>query len=170
MADTVSQRGESRKAIPKLSHPVDLSKAVDEKLLVERVFVVRADELEENAERIIPVVFSTEFEYVQWFGREMLSHDSDAVDLTRMMNKTAPVLLNHSRDGQIGVVEDSRIVNRQGLANLRFSKGVTGEEIYRDVLDGIRSQISCGYRILKWEIDETDPSNPLIHNHPVATF
>ena len=90
MADTVSQRGESRKAIPKLSHPVDLSKAVDEKLLVERVFVVRADELEENAERIIPVVFSTEFEYVQWFGREMLSHDSDAVDLTRMMNKTAP--------------------------------------------------------------------------------
>ena len=161
MADTVSQRGESRKAIPKLSHPVDLSKAVDEKLLVERVFVVRADELEENAERIIPVVFSTEFEYVQWFGREMLSHDSDAVDLTRMMNKTAPVLLNHSRDGQIGVVEDSRIANRQGLANLRFSKGVTGEEIYRDVIDGIRSQISCGYRILKWEIDETDPSNPL---------
>ena len=28
------------KAIPKLSHPVDLSKAVDEKLLVERLFVV----------------------------------------------------------------------------------------------------------------------------------
>ena len=72
------------KAIPKLSHPVDLSKAVDEKLLVERLFVVRADELEENAERIIPVVFSTEFEYVQWFGREMLSHDAGAVDLSRI--------------------------------------------------------------------------------------
>ena len=49
----------------------------------------------------------------------------------------------------------------KGLANLRFSKSVTGEEIYRDVLDGIRSQISCGYRILKWEIDETEPQDPL---------
>ena len=56
------------KAIPKHTHPVDLSKAVDEKLLVERLFFVRAEELEENAERIIPVVFSTEFEYVQFFG------------------------------------------------------------------------------------------------------
>ena len=149
------------KVMPKAVQTVDLSKAVDDELLVERIFLVRADELQENEERTIPVVFSTEFEYVQFFGREMLSHDAGAVDLSRIENKTAPVLLNHSRDGQIGVVEDSRIVNRQGVANLRFSKGVTGEEIYRDVLDGIRSQISCGYRILKWEVDETDPNDPL---------
>ena len=80
------------------------------------------------------------------------------------------MLLNHSRETQIGVVENAKLVNRQGLANLRFSKGVTGEEIYRDVLDGIRSQISCGYRILKWEIDETDPNRSTLHNHPVATL
>ena len=149
------------KVMPKAVQTVDLSKAVDDNLLVERLFVVRADELQENEERTIPVVFSTEFEYVQWFGREMLSHDAGAVDLSRVMNKTAPVLLNHSRDGQIGVVEDARLVNKQGEANLRFSKGNTGEEIYRDVLDGIRSQISCGYRIMKWEVDETDPNDPL---------
>ena len=111
------------KAIPKLSHPVDLSKAVDEKLLVERLFVVRADELEENAERIIPVVFSTEFEYVQWFGREMLSHDSDAVDLNpHDEQNSAGASESFSSDGQIGVVEDARLINKQGEANLRFSK------------------------------------------------
>ena len=149
------------KVKPKTAQTVDLSKAVDDELLVERIFLVRADELQENEERTIPVVFSTEFEYVQWFGREMLSHDAGAIDFARMMNATAPVLLNHSRDGQIGVVEDARLVNRQGIASLRFSRSDKGHEIYRDVLDGIRSQISCGYRIMKWEVDETDPNDPL---------
>ena len=149
------------KVMPKAVQTVDLSKAVDDELLVERIFLVRADELQENPERTVPVVFSSEHEYSQWFGRETLSHDSGAIDLSRMMNKTAPVLLNHSRDGQIGVVEDARLVNRQGIASLRFSRSDKGHEIYRDVLDGIRSQISCGYRIMKWEVDETDPNDPL---------
>ena len=149
------------KVMPKGVQTVDLSKAVDDELLVERIFLVRADELQENEERTIPVVFSTEFEYSQWFGREMLSHDAGAIDLSRMMNKTSPVLLNHSREAQIGVVEEARLVNRQGIASLRFSRSDKGHEIYRDVLDGIRSQISCGYRIMKWEVDETDPNDPL---------
>ena len=149
------------KVMPKGVQTVDLSKAVDDELLVERIFLVRADELQENEERTIPVVFSTEFEYAQWFGREMLSHDAGAIDLSRMMNKTAPVLLNHSKETQIGVVEEARLVNRQGIASLRFSRSDKGHEIYRDVLDGIRSQISCGYRIMKWEVDETDPNDPL---------
>ena len=149
------------KVMPKGVQTVDLSKAVDDELLVERIFLVRADELQENEERTIPVVFSTEFEYVQFFGREMLSHDAGAVDLSRIENKTAPVLLNHSRENQIGVVEEARLVNRQGIASLRFSRSDKGHEIYRDVLDGIRSQISCGYRIMKWEVDETDPNDPL---------
>ena len=149
------------KVMPKGVQTVDLSKAVDDELLVERIFLVRADELQKNEERTIPVVFSTEFEYAQWFGREMLSHDAGAIDLSRMMNKTAPVLLNHSKETQIGVVEEARLVNRQGIASLRFSRSDKGHEIYRDVLDGIRSQISCGYRIMKWEVDETDPNDPL---------
>ena len=149
------------KVMPKAVQTVDLSKAVDDELLVERIFLVRADELQENEERTIPVVFSTEFEYAQWFGREMLSHDAGAIDFVRMQNKTAPVLLNHSRETQIGVVENAKLVNRQGIATLRFSRSDKGQEIYRDILDGIRSQISCGYRIMKWEIDETEPQDPL---------
>ena len=149
------------KVMPKAVQTVDLSKAVDDELLVERIFLVRADELQENEERTIPVVFSTEFEYAQWFGREMLSHDSGAIDFVRMNGKTAPVLLNHSRETQIGVVENAKLVNRQGIATLRFSRSDKGQEIYRDILDGIRSQISCGYRIMKWEIDETEPQDPL---------
>ena len=142
--------------------PVNLQRAVDERLLIERLFTVRADEMEETDDRTIPVVFSTEAEaYQQFFGREVLSHDQNAVDLSRMLNKTAPVLSNHKRDSQIGVVENARIVNRQGVAELRFSKGEMGDEIYRDVLDGIRSQISVGYQIRKFERDDSNPADPL---------
>ena len=76
---------------------------------------MRADEIEATDDRTIPVVFSSEAEaYQQHFGREVLSHDQTAVDLSRMMNKTAPVLANHHRDEQIGVVEGARIVNQAG--------------------------------------------------------
>ena len=117
---------------------------------------------EATDDRTIPVVFSSEAEARQpYFGREVLSHAQGAVDLSRIMTKTAPVLANHRRDEQIGVVEGARIVNRQGVAELRFSKGSAGDEIYRDILDGIRSQISVGYQILKFERDDENPNDPL---------
>ena len=143
------------------SKVVNLDKAVDGELLIERLFTVRADSLEENADRSVNVVFSTEYQYTQWFGREVLSHDTGAMDLSRIDNQTAPVLLNHNRNEQIGVIDSARMVNRQGIATLRFSRNKLGDEVYKDILDGIRSQISCGYRIFKWEVDETDPNDPL---------
>ena len=144
-----------------IKRPIDLQRAVDEGLLIERLFVVRADDMEENEDRTIPVVFSTEHEYRNWFGREILSHDPGACDMERMGNKTAPVMLNHNRSEQIGVVEGASVVDRQGKATLRFSRSTLGEEIYRDILEGIRSQVSAGYKIRKWEVDKTDPNDPL---------
>ena len=86
------------------------------------------------------------------------------------MNKTAPVLLNHSRDGQIGVVEDARLINKQGEANLRFSKGATGEEIYRDVLDGITVTDKLWLSDSQVGNRRNRPFRPFIHNHPVAAL
>ena len=132
--------------------------------------MVRADELEENAERVIPVVFSTEFEYVQFFGREMLSHDAGAVDLSRIENKTAPVLLNHSRDGQIGVVEDARLINKQGRSKPEILKrcdwrgDLSGRSRRHTVTDKLwLSDSQVGNR-------RNRPFRPFIHNHPVAAL
>ena len=64
--------------------PIDLQRAVDEQLLIERIFTVRADEMEATDDRTIPVVFSSEAEaYQQHFGREVLSHDQNAVATCR---------------------------------------------------------------------------------------
>ena len=75
------------KVMPKaVQRPVDLSKAVDDELLVERIFLVRADELQKNEERTIPVVFSAVsiLNTRSGSGVNILSHDSGAIDLSAL--------------------------------------------------------------------------------------
>jgi HK97 family phage prohead protease len=98
-------------------------------------------------DRTIPVVFSTETDKVErWFGREILDHSPKSVRLDRL-NNAAPLLLDHDSREQIGVIESASIGGKRGQAVVRFSKSAKGEEVYQDVLDGIRSKISVGYRI-----------------------
>ena len=135
--------------------------AIANRKLVLTPITLRADEMEETEDRIIPVVFSAGAEYRQWWGREKLTVSKRAVKMERLNKKIAPVLHNHDRDQTIGVVESARIDGEQAIADLRFSKNGFAEEVYRDMLDGIRRQISCGYRIMKYEIDESNERDPL---------
>lgn len=96
--------------------------------------------------RSINLSFSSEEPVERFFGMEVLSHSPDAVDLTRL-NTSAALLLNHDINDQVGVVENAKIENGRGLASVRFSKSQRGEEIYQDVLDGVRTGISVGYTI-----------------------
>ena len=67
--------------------------------------------------------------------------------MSRMRNGGA-VLLNHSTDKQIGVVEDCKCdPDKMGRATVRFSRSALGEEVFRDVQDGIRKNVSVGYSI-----------------------
>ena len=135
--------------------------AIAERKLILTPMNLRADDMEENEERVIPVVFSAGAEYRQWWGREKLVVSNRAVKMERLNKRIAPVLHNHNRDQTIGIVDAARIEGEQAIADLRFSRNEFAEEVYRDMLDGIRRQISCGYRILKYEIDETNERDPL---------
>ena len=135
--------------------------AIANRKLVLTPITLRADEMEETEDRIIPVVFSAGAEYRQWWGREKLTVSKRAVKMERLNKKIAPVLHNHNRDQTIGIVEAARIEGEQAIADLRFSRNGFAEEVYRDMLDGIRRQISCGYRIMKYEIDESNERDPL---------
>ena len=97
--------------------------------------------------RTVDLTFSSEEPVVQAFGREILSHDQGAVDLSRMKNG-APLLWNHNRNDQRGVVEIAHIGNdKRGYATVRFSKSEVGELIFRDMEDGIIRWASVGYRV-----------------------
>ena len=54
--------------------------------------------------RTVELAFSSENPVERSFGNEVLSHDEGAADLSRL-NDGAPLLLEHDRAQQIGVVE-----------------------------------------------------------------
>lgn len=100
--------------------------------------------------RTVELSFSSETEKVErWFGIEVLGHDAGECDLVRLNNK-APVLWMHNWDDQRGVVEPGtgRIdSDRRGRCVVRFSRSEDGEELFQDVVDGIKTKISVGYTV-----------------------
>ena len=111
-----------------------------------RTFGLKKRDIDEE-KRTVPLAFSSEEPFERWFGMEILSHDSAHVRMDRLNNK-APLLKDHWRDEQIGVVESAWIdKDKKGRAVVRFSKSQKGEEEFQDVLDGIRTKVSVGYII-----------------------
>ena len=139
-----------------------IDNAIAERKLFLRPIEVRAmGDNDDSEDRTIDVVFSAGAEYRQKWGREKLVVSKRAVKMDRLNKRIAPVLHNHDRNQTIGLVESARIDGEQAIATLRFSKNARADEIYQDVVDGIRRQISCGYRILEYEVDETNERDPL---------
>jgi len=124
----------------------------------------RSVELDRSAinedERTVELAFSSEEPVERSFGREVLDHDPKSVNLSRL-NGGAPLLLEHDRGEQIGVVEDARIdPDKMGRATVRFSKATRAQEIFQDVLDGIRRMVSVGYRVDEFVQDSDDGDGP----------
>jgi HK97 family phage major capsid protein/HK97 family phage prohead protease len=107
---------------------------------------------DEVQERIYEFPFSSEFPVARYFGNEILSHETDAANLSRL-NDGAPLLFNHNPDKVIGVVERAYIdgKRRRGYARVRFSRNAFAQEILSDVKDGVLRNVSFGYSIDKME-------------------
>jgi len=107
---------------------------------------------DEVEDRTYEFPFSSEFPVARYFGNEILSHDANAADLSRL-NDGAPLLFNHNPDRVIGVVEGARIDERmrRGYARVRFSRNAFAQEILGDVKDGVLRNVSFGYSIDKME-------------------
>lgn len=120
---------------------------------LERSFTVERAAIDEDA-RTVELAFSSEEPYERWFGIEVLDHSPQSVKLGRLMNGAA-VLVDHDRKDHVGVVESARIdTDRRGRAVVRFSRSARGEEVFQDIRDGIRTLVSVGYRINKYEVTE----------------
>lgn len=105
---------------------------------------------------VFEIAFSSETVVSRYFGDEVLVHDPQGVNLDRM-NTGGAVLVNHDTDDQVGVVVDgsARIdSDKKGRCSVRFSRSVRGQEIKMDVEDGVRRNVSCRYRIIKYEVEE----------------
>jgi hypothetical protein len=102
----------------------------------------------DKGKRIVELSFSSEEPVERFWGIEILDHREGSVNLNRL-KKSGPLLMDHKKDDQIGVIEETWIDSflRKGFANVRFSKSGKGNDVFQDVLDGIRSNVSVGYQI-----------------------
>lgn len=97
--------------------------------------------------RTVELSASSETPVERWFGTEILDHSPGSVRLDRMNSRSAPLLVNHNDDDQVGVVESAWLDGRKTKCKVRFSRSARAQEILNDVVDGIRSTVSIGYRI-----------------------
>jgi len=99
--------------------------------------------------RTVKIAFSSETPVDRGMFSEILGHENGEYDFSRL-NNGAPLLLNHDPHSQIGVVEAARVESdgrrKVGRAVVRFGKGQLASEVFQDVQDGIRRNISVGYQ------------------------
>ena len=99
--------------------------------------------------RTVDIAFSSEVPYQRNFGMEILSHKQEDVDMEFFNSGSAPLLLDHDSTKQIGIIEKADIseYDKMGRARVRFGKSNLAKEVFNDVLDGIRKNISVGYEV-----------------------
>lgn len=104
-----------------------------------------------NAEsRQVELSFSSEEPYERWFGPEILSHASGAVDLSRL-NEIGCLLYNHNRDKVIGRIDRAWVKDGRAYATVTFDEDAESDVIYQKVQSGTLKAVSVGYRVDSWE-------------------
>lgn len=110
-----------------------------------RIDVVRGTV--DEAARTVELAFSSETPVDMWWGVEVLDHKTSSIRLDRL-KRAGPLLMDHDRTDHVGVVESVQIgSDKVARAVVRFGKSARAAEVFQDVVDGIRVNVSVGYRI-----------------------
>lgn len=108
----------------------------------------------DEEQRTVTLAFASEFPVDRYWGREILDMQESSIRLGRLRGG-APLLMDHDATDQVGVIESVDIgLDRVGRALVRFGKSARAEEVFRDVLDGIRRNVSFGYTIHEATLQE----------------
>jgi len=106
----------------------------------------------DEKKRTVDIAVSSELPVERSFGKEILIHEASAIDLAFLASGRAPLLLDHDMERQIGVIESVELSPDKKLrAKVRFGRSQLAQEVFQDVVDGIRGNISVGYRINKMD-------------------
>lgn len=129
----------------------------------------RATDLDARAvdekKRTVSIAVSSELAVARSFGNEILVHEAGAIDMAFLASGRAPLLLDHDMEKQIGVIESVELSADKVLrAKVRFGRSALAQEVFQDVVDGIRSNVSVGYRVNKMERSPTDKDSYLVRS------
>lgn len=106
--------------------------------------------------RTVEIAFSSEAPVERWWGMEILDHAKGAMRDKRIRQGGA-LLMDHNWADQVGVIESVRIdADRVGRAVVRFGRSARASEIFQDVQDGIRQNVSVSYRHHKAVLEKSE--------------
>jgi HK97 family phage major capsid protein len=98
-----------------------------------------------------------------WYGQIRLMMGKKNVRTERFQSGAA-LLFQHDPNKQIGVIEEYSF-DGDGLARctVRFSKSAFAEEIFQDIRDGIRKNVSVGFMIWELNLETKSKDAPSIY-------
>jgi len=133
--------------------PEALARRLDQGRAERALFVERA--AIDEAARTATLAFASELPYERYWGIEILDTTATSMRQGRLRSG-ANLLCDHDSRDVVGVVESVEIgADRVARAVVRFGKSARAEEVWQDVLGGIRRNVSVGYLIHKAQLIET---------------
>lgn len=119
----------------------------------------------DEKKRTVSIAVSSELPVERSFGKEILVHEQDAIDMAFLASGRAPLLLDHDMERQIGVIESVELsADRVLRAKVRFGRSALAQEVFQDVVDGIRGNVSVGYRVNKMERSASNKDEYLVRS------
>ena len=97
--------------------------------------------------------FSSEEPVERFFGKEVLGHDVDNIDFSRLHNGGL-LLFNHDPNKVLGRVNDAWIDGRKARASIKWASNPLAQQVRKDTENGIYQSISVGYQIKDLEEQE----------------
>lgn len=104
----------------------------------------------DDEKRNFELSFSSEEAYQRWFGSEILSHEPNAVDLSRL-NEIGVLLYNHNRDKVLGRIDKAWVKDNRAYATVTFDDDEEADVIYQKTKSGTLRAVSVGYTVDSWE-------------------
>jgi len=148
------QEGEEVEMLDEVSmeHEDEERKVIDMPMKYRTIDLSKHSYLDEENRRV-RIGVSSEEPVERSFGMEVLGHSAGDINMEFIASGRAPLLLDHDMTKQIGVIEEFKLdeTAKRTTAVVRFGKSALAREVFEDVKDGIRMNISVGYRIDKLE-------------------
>lgn len=151
---------------PQISRESIIRKALDARHQMSFVVTrAKAVDSDDETNRTVEIICATDKPITHFLWSKW-----DYVDISIVMEKSAmraerfengaAFLMDHNTRDQRGVIESFSLEKGELHAVVRMSKSERGEELYQDILDGIRQQISLGFMIHKLTLVEERENEP----------
>lgn len=132
--------------------PANLQRALP-KGRTERSLQVERAAIDEEG-RTATLAFASETPYERYWGIEILDLGPASMRQGRLRTG-ANLLVDHDTRDVVGVIESVEVgADRMARAVVRFGKSARAEEVWQDVRDGIRRNVSVGYMIHRAQLVE----------------